>query len=401
MRRLAGLEIANVTSATANSAVGILIPWLVLDLHGSSTAAGLVVGAGGVATLVAAPFVGALVARFGRRRVSVLSDLLSAASVTLFPIAAASGALTVPVAVVLTVLGAAVDPAGYTARKSMIVGVAEAEGRRLAAVNGWHEAVTALGWVAGPAVGAALIATLGAVPGMWVMAVLFGLAIGSVALMGALPRTAEPGRPGLGVFRSTWSGVRALRADRGLFALALVFVVLAGLYSPLESVVLSRYFKDAGRPEMLGAVLSAISLGVVAGSLAYPRLARVLAPSRMIVVGVLLIGVAIAGMALLPPIVPFLLLGLLLGLAYGPIAPLENQLVQERIPVGLQSQVFGLQLSLFSAATPVGAAVIGLVVDRTGPQQAIAAVAAVFLVMAVVVARSRALRALDPEDGRS
>jgi MFS family permease len=72
--------------STGNSAVHVAIPWLVLDVTGSSANAGIVLGLSGLSVIFTAPLIGGLIAVLGARPVSLWADIISAASVVLFPI---------------------------------------------------------------------------------------------------------------------------------------------------------------------------------------------------------------------------------------------------------------------------------------------------------------------------
>ena len=142
------LEIANGASGVANSVVMIVIPWLVLERTDSAADAGLVVAAASLPGILVAPAVGWFVDRFGRRIVSIVSDILSAASVAAFPLVALVQDLTLGWIIALAVLGATFDPAGATARRAMIVDVAHASDVPLDRLNGIHEGVFGVGELA-------------------------------------------------------------------------------------------------------------------------------------------------------------------------------------------------------------------------------------------------------------
>jgi MFS family permease len=195
------LEAANLASGVGNAIVMLTIPWLVLEKTGSAASAGLVAAVSSLPALLVAPLVGWLVDRFGRRVVSVVSDILSALAVASIPLMAMLGDLTFPAIVALAVLGATFDPAGYTARRSMLPDAAEAAGRSVDPLNGIHEGIFAIGWTVGPVVGAALIAAVGAEQSFWAPAVLFLIASACVAAM----RVGDAGQSA----RSRTSGGRA------------------------------------------------------------------------------------------------------------------------------------------------------------------------------------------------
>ena len=167
------LQVPNLLSGMSNGVVTIVIPWLVLDITDSVAAAGLVVAISALPGILAAPLSGWAVDHFGRRIVSIISDLLSAVSVAAIPVVAFFTELNVAWLIALAMLGAIFDPAGYTARKALIPDVAEASHMSVTRLNGIHEGIFSVGWVIGPLVGSLLIATLGPVSAFWVPFALF------------------------------------------------------------------------------------------------------------------------------------------------------------------------------------------------------------------------------------
>jgi len=104
------LESANLASGIGNAIVMVTIPWLVLELTGSAASAGLIAALSALPAIVVAPLVGWLVDRFGRRVVSVVSDILSALAVASIPVVAMLGPIDFPMIVALAVVGATFDP---------------------------------------------------------------------------------------------------------------------------------------------------------------------------------------------------------------------------------------------------------------------------------------------------
>ena len=111
------LETANITSGIGNGVVMVVLPWLVLELTGSPAAAGLLAALSTIPALIVIPLVGAAIDRYGRKPISVLSDFASALSVIAFPIVGWLVGLDLAWILILAVIGAGLDPAGYTARK--------------------------------------------------------------------------------------------------------------------------------------------------------------------------------------------------------------------------------------------------------------------------------------------
>ena len=105
------LQAANLCSGLSNAMVTLAIPWLILERTGSAAFAGLVLAVSSLPPLLLAPFGGWLVDHIGRRAVSVGSDILSALSVTAFPIVAGLFGLSGPLILLLALLGKLTDGA--------------------------------------------------------------------------------------------------------------------------------------------------------------------------------------------------------------------------------------------------------------------------------------------------
>ncbi len=113
-----GFLAATGLSVAANAMVAVVVPWLVLTRTDSPAQAGLV---GAVALAAAVPALllgGPLIDRWGRRRVSVSADLLSAAAVAALPVLDAVVGLTLITTLALVGLGALFDGPGAAARES-------------------------------------------------------------------------------------------------------------------------------------------------------------------------------------------------------------------------------------------------------------------------------------------
>jgi len=392
------LEGANALSGLSNAIAIITIPWLIFERTGSATQAGLVVAASAVPGIIISPFVGALIDHYGRKRVSIGSDLLSALSVMLFPIWDSLFGLTFASIATFAVLGAAFDPAGYTARKSLIPDVAKASNTSMDKLNSWHEAVFSSGWALGPALGAIAISLVGAANSMWIVFIAFILAIILISML-------HVGDLGLEhrqeindqekFWTSTLRGLQVLKSDKAMYYLTISIVFLAMVYLPTESVVLPKYFSDINDPRGLGYVLSSMALGGIASMLAYPRLVKRF-KKRSIVIGALAAtSIAMIPMTFFPPIGLFVLSGFLLGLGWGPMNPLMNSLVQQRVAPHIQGRVFGVQTSLFYASGPIGMFVTGVSVDAFGVRPVYIAAVSILIVFQLFIMLLPDLHDLD------
>ena len=394
------LEGANALSGLSNAIAIITVPWLIFERTGSATQAGIVVAASAIPGIIISPFVGALIDHYGRKRVSIGSDLLSALSVMLFPIWDSLFGLTFASIATFAVLGAAFDPAGYTARKSLIPDVAKASNTSMDKLNSWHEAVFSGGWALGPAIGAIAISLVGAANSMWIVFFAFILAIVLISML-------HVGDLGLEhreeindqekFWTSTLRGLQVLKSDKAMYYLTISIVFLAMVYLPTESVVLPKYFSDIDDPRGLGYVLSSMAAGGIASMIAYPRLVKRFKKRSIVIGSLAATSLAMIPMTFFPPIGLFVLAGFLLGLGWGPMNPLMNSMVQQRVAPHIQGRVFGVQTSLFYASGPIGMFVTGVSVDAFGVRPVYIAAVSILIVFQLFIMFLPDLHDLDRE----
>ena len=394
------LEGANALSGLSNAIAIITVPWLIFERTGSATQAGIVVAASAIPGIIISPFVGALIDHYGRKRVSIGSDLLSALSVMMFPIWDSLFGLTFASIATFAVLGAAFDPAGYTARKSLIPDVAKASNTSMDKLNSWHEAVFSGGWALGPAIGAIAISLVGAANSMWIVFVAFILAIILISMLHVGDLGLEH-REEINDQEKFWSstlrGLQVLKSDKAMYYLTISIVFLAMVYLPTESIILPKYFSDIDDPRGLGYVLSSMAAGSIATTLAYPKLVKHFKKRSIVIGSLAATSLAMIPMTLFPPIGLFVLAGFLLGLGWGPMNPLMNSIVQQRVAPHIQGRVFGVQTSLFYASGPIGMFVTGVSVDAFGVRPVYIAAVSILIVFQLFIMFLPDLHDLDRE----
>lgn len=374
----------------------ITIPWLILERTDSPAFAGLVAAISALPGILVSPIGGWMVDHIGRRAVSIGADLLSSLSVAAFPIVAATFGLSNLSILLIAVLGAVFDPAGYTARKTLLADVAKSSEIDLDRLNGIHDGFMGVAWIFGPAIGAGLIASIGSINSFWVSAGLFVIAALAIAFL----RVGNMGKESRDLAEESGEktdnririGVKTLWNDKLLRTLSIALLVLAAVYMPTEAVVLPTYFENIDNPSGLGLVISALAAGSAIGSFGYGWISKRV--QRKTLIRMILLGsaVSIIPMALLPALPLLMAAGFCLGLSWGPYNPLISSLVQERVPAHIHGRVFGVQTAVFYAAPPVGMLLAGLSVERYGVNVTYLALAGVLSVTSVLVLLTKSLR---------
>jgi H+ antiporter protein len=377
----------------------IAFPWLVLQRNGSALDASLVALAGTLPLLVSTVIAGTAVDYVGRKRISMISDALSALSVVAVPVIAMTlgvGAINVAVLAGLAALGAAFDPAGMTARESMLPEAAQRAGWSLDHANSIYEAVFNLAYIVGPGIGGLLITTLGGVNTMWVTAGAFACSIVAISVL-RLEGAGKPDRDTLpdGIWSGVVEGLSFVWNLKVLRTLAFIDLAATGLYMPMESVLFPKYFTDRAQPAQLGWVLMALSIGGLVGALGYAVMSKFVKRRTTMLIAVLTLGIAMTIIAFLPPLPVILVLCAVVGFVYGPIAPIYNYVMQTRAPQHMRGRVVGVMGSLAYAAGPLGLVLAGPLADAAGLKTTFLALSLPMVVLGLIALRLPSLRDLD------
>ncbi len=398
---LIGVEAATVMSGTANGITNVVLPWLVLERTGSAAAAGLVAAATALPLLLSSLVAGTIVDRIGRRRASIISDVLSALAVAAIPFIDSFTDLSLIWIVALAALGAVFDPAGVTARESMLPAAAIAARIRLERMNGVHEAMWGLSFVIGPGVGGVLIGVIGPENALWATAAAFVAS----ALVMVLVRVPESGRPARvpRSRRTSWladtrEGLLHVWRDKLLLSVALYGTVLTGTYLPVEGVLLPVYFQEQDHPERLGFLLLVMSVGWIGGSLLYGAIGHRLPRRVTFITASIGTTVALIPMVFLPPYPVLLAAGAMTGFLFGPVNPMINLVLQLRSPEALRGRVIGLVTSAGYAAGPAGYLLAGPLVEWLGLRPAFAIIVGAVVMAGFLSLFLRPLRQLDTLD---
>ena len=402
--------VSNALSLLGNSIASVALPLILLATTGDALAAGTLALICAVPQMIIGIVGGAALDRFNRRTISIISDVVSAASIALIPVVDMVWGLNFWWFVALGLLGAVGDIPGMTARDALLPEVVERDGVDLQRFMGLSQSLDSLTTIIGPALAALFIGLVGGVPSLWFTAALSFLAalattpiprsVGAVRTAGAAVGDAPATQQGivsstLGALRT---GVRVLfRTDGVLTVSTLLTFGIVMVMGSFQGLVLPVYFTDSGQPELLGYVLSAMSLGLLASSLAYAALAPRLSRRTWYVLSMfgMLIGVAILGAL---PAYPFMLLGaLVLGVSAGPASALMGFFMLDRIPEQSRGSALGTQNSLLLVAAPVAVFTTSVGVSVLGTSVAAVALVGCWVAITAFALVARGMRHLDEE----
>jgi MFS family permease len=394
------LETGTLISGIGNGVALVVLPWLVLERTGSASIAGLVSAAALIPLLVSSVVAGTIVDIIGRRRTSVGSDVLSGVAAAAIPVVDLLGNLTATWIVALAMLGAVFDPAGFTARETMLPEAATRAGWRLDRVNGIHEAIFGVSFIIGPGLGGLMIAWFGPLTALWVTAGGFVIAAILTACIRGLPGAGKPSRHDemAGAWQGAMDGFVFVWRDPALRSVAVLSCAIVAAYLPFESVIFPVYFESQGEPERLGLIVTAMSAGGIVGALAHARVVDLVGRRTVFVWGIFVTCLLLGLTALFPPFWLMVVLSVGVGALYGPVNPIVNLAMQVLTPEQLRGRVTGVITSSAYAAGPIGLLLAGPLVEWRGVRTAALVFATLVILAAMAGFFLPGLRRLDNLD---
>jgi MFS family permease len=383
-------------SLLGNGIAAVALPLIVLHATGSPAGVGAVSAATAVPALAIGLGAGLVLDRVDRRSASVAADLVSALSVAAIPVVDLLWGLDLGWLIGLAILGAVGDVPGMTARQVLLPAVARESGLGLERLVGLRQSMTSAALVIGPAAAGALFAL---VDGSTVLFVTAATSAAGAALTLVLPR--RFGRAPVIVERAGFAaeltaGFGVLRRSRFLAGTVGLTLGLALAVGALQGLVLPLYFSVLDRPDLLGFVLTALAVGMLAGTLVFSVVGARF--SRRAWVGLALVGTT-AGLVTIASLgSPAVVLGgaALLGIGNATLGAVVGVLQAERLQEATRGRVLSVQNALLQITAPAGIGLAGVVAQAGSPVAAGLAVVGVWAAVLVAVVVSGALRDLEP-----
>ena len=387
-------------SMLGNSIAGIALPLIVLQVTGSALGAGAVAAATAIPAVVAGLLMGVVIDRINRRTSSVVTDLVSAASVAALPLIDLVSGLSLGWFVLFGIIGSLGDVPGLTAREAILPAIVRHSGVATERLIGIRETLGAIALLLGPAVAGTLMVLFEGSTVLWITA---GTSLTAALITLLIPRevgTIVTSEGAIAVPVGTgWSqlkdGWRALFSSRFLLAVTALSVVSVVVIAALQGLVLPVWFTLIDRPALLGFVLTGLAAGMLVGGMVY-AVAGTRGRRRVwFVTGLLGTGL---GFGLIAPLtsVPMVLSGaVVVGLSSALSGSLLGVLMIERIPEELRGRIMGTQNAIMTAAPAVGIVTAAVLTEVISVQVAAIVLCTVWLLAVAIGLSARSLRTLE------
>lgn len=356
-------------SALGNGAAYVALLVIAYERFESGWAIGLILLADLVPAMILGPVFGAAADRWSRRGCLIVADVLRAGAFLGIAVVD-SFVATFLLAIVAGTGTGLFTPAALAGLPSLV------KAERLPSATALFGAIADIGFIAGPAIAAGVLAIGGP------EAILFGnaatFAISSVALtqirFGAAPPLAEGEAAPPSLLRGAREGLRELAAMVGIRAVVVAsgaLLLFAGLFNVAELPFVTEEL-DAGDAGF-GVLVAIYGLGFVAGSLSGgkggtpPELrARFLLGLAVVATGFVACGLAPTFAAAAPAFA-------LAGVGNGLVLVYERLLIQTTVPDRLMARVFGVKDGLTAWAFAVAFVAAGGLVEAFGARALIVA----------------------------
>ncbi len=334
-----------------------------------------------VPQMLLSPWSGGRADRSDRRRQLVMGTLVAGTGPALIAIWEAAvgfdrGLGPVVLVVAATVIGTGFAVSGPATQALLPSLVRRNELPSVVAVSSWPMTVAR---AAGPALGALLMVTVGAVGTFAVVA-----ATQAVFAATMHRRERETLVPADGHDPRVRAALTYLRGERPT-AFLLVGVAVVGLgVDPVITLGPAVADRLGGAGDVVGLLASAFGLGAGIGFVLLPWVRRRQRLERMATAGLVLLAVGLAPLAVVPTVPAATLTLGLAGIGMALSLTGFTTAVQQRVPDALRGRVMAIWSVAFLGSRPVGAAISAGVADVSSEEAALVTAAALVLAGAVV-----------------
>ncbi len=362
----------------------LAVTWLVLELTNRSDQLGIAMALQFLPTLLLGAPAGVLVDRIDNRRLLVATSTVSGLLALSFGIVVATGHVTIWWIYALTIMLGLVLALERPAMQAILFQLVGPELLPNAvAANGTINSISRL---IGPAIAGALIALVGIEIGFFINAASYLVVIGALLTLRSSELVTRPlaGRA-KGRLREGFAYVRAHPdVARPLLVMAVVGTVALNFQTTFPSMV--RFGFERG-PGSVGLAMSVSAIGSIIGGIYIAGVKP--HPKRTLAIALAGFGAACLALSITPGFWPFVAVSIVLGFASASFQSVNTVVVQQATEPSMQGRVMALHQMAWFGSTPIGALLMGWVIQISSPRVpfALGGLAALLCAAAVITLR--------------
>jgi MFS family permease len=354
-----GQLVSTIGSGLTGFALGV---WIYQET-GSVTLFSLNLLAVAVPNLIVSPFAGALVDRWDRRWVMIMSDTGAGLATLSIAILYMTGNLEVWNIILATAFNSAFSTFQWPAYSAVTTLLVPKE--QLGRAGGMVQIGEAVSQLLAPAAAGALFVTVGL---GGVIAIDFATYLFAVLTLLFVrvpsPERSEAGKEGQGsIWKEALYGWTYISARAGLLGLLLVFAA-TNFFSGLVYPLIMPMLMDMTSPDVLGYLVSIVGVGMLVGTLIMSAWGG---PKRRIhgVLGFLMISGFFTSLLGVSPLIPMIAIaGFGLFITFPIINGSSQAIWQSKVDPDVQGRVFAVRRMIAWSTTPLAYLVAGPLVDR-------------------------------------
>ncbi|TQK18098.1 MFS transporter [Microbacterium sp. SLBN-154] len=387
-------------SLLGNSVAGIALPLIVLQVTGSALGAGAVAAATAIPAVLAGLVMGVVIDRINRRTSSVITDLVSAASIAALPLIDLISGLSLGWFILFGIIGSLGDVPGMTARDALLPAIVRHGGIGAERLMGIRETLGAAALLLGPAAAGTLMVLFDGSTVLWITA---ATSLSAALLTLVIPRRVGvvfvPTRAAGSARTSGWTqlrdGWRVLFRSPFLVMTTTLSLISVIVLSSMQGLILPVHFSLIDQPGMLGFVLTALAGGMLVGGTIYSVAGARGRRRTWFLIGLFGSAAGFGVIAVLPDVWVVFAGAFIVGLSSGLFGSLIGVLMIERIPEQMRGRVMGTQNAIMTAAPAVGIVAAAVLTEYAGVNVAAIALAGVWIIALALGVFARPLRSLE------
>jgi MFS family permease len=360
--------------------------WLVYDITHSGALLGIVAFCGQAPSSVIAPIAGALVDRWDRHRVIVITQVAAMLQSLALALLAFTGMMQVWHLMVLGAVQAVINAFDMPARQSFVRQMI-ADPADLPNAIALNSSMVNAGRLVGPAIAAALVALFGVawcfmIDAISYVAVIISLLAMTVPKAKIVKRETRVWQD----MKDGWRYVIEAPLVRAVLALLAVTSVLGGAYTTLLPMVATTTL--GGGPDTLGVLMGAAGFGALAGALYLASRTTVVGLGLVIARATIMLGATLAALRFAPNAWVATPLLFITGASWMIQMASTNTIIQTVVDNDKLGRVMSLYAVAFFSGMPLGALLMGFTADQIGPMNTFLAAGSAVVIAGVIYRRA-------------
>ena len=360
-KNLIYLFLGQLISFAGDSIYMIALPWLILDITNSSTTTALVTMSSYLPTLVFGIFAGAIVDKYSKKKIMIISDLLRFTIVLLFPLLILSGNKST---LLLGILAFSISLSGipfYPARDSLIPIIVSKE--NLNSANSIITISAQLAHIIGPFIAGIMVTIVGIVHLFTFDAITFLVSIFFINLI--IEKKDAKKISDLNNTKFLWGGVTYLKKNKGLLVLFYITVINNFFIMGPAIIGVPVFVKKIldNSFTTLGLMETFLAIGMMFGSFLVMKLTKKITIKYILITGIIIDGITFIPFYYLESAYFSIVAMLIHGIGIPMITISRTLLIQRTVPSDIQGRIFTLFHMAVIGTSAISISAVGIILD--------------------------------------